>query len=176
MRNISLIGFFTIAILLFGSSYAFGQDTPPPDAPKPQADAGRREGRANLWQTLGLSPEQIQQIRSINQERRPRIETAVRAVREANRHLDEAIYADTVDEAEVNARLRDLQTAQAQLAQLRLASELAIRQVLTPEQIARFRELRQQFNSREGKRPGDADGPDGHRFRRFNQGKPAPPN
>ncbi|HEY2847452.1 MAG TPA: hypothetical protein VGI80_06520, partial [Pyrinomonadaceae bacterium] len=63
-------------------------------------------------------------------------------VREANQALDRAIYADNVDENEVKARLNDLQQAQAEIARIRFTNELAIRRILTPEQLAHFRDLR----------------------------------
>ena len=53
--------------------------------------------------------------------------------------------ADTVSDEEVQARLKEVQAAQAELVRLRFENELAVRKVLTPEQLVRFRELRQRF-------------------------------
>ena len=103
------------------------------------------DGRGNLLRQLGLSREQIEQIRRIQGERGPEIRDAQRRFRQANRALDEAIYADDVNETEVQARLRDVQTAQAEVQRLRYLNELAVRRVLTSEQLVRFRELRDRF-------------------------------
>ena len=59
--------------------------------------------------------------------------------------LDQAIYAEKVDEATVQIRLREFQDAQAEVARIRANTEFSIRKVLTPDQLLRFRELRQRF-------------------------------
>jgi Spy/CpxP family protein refolding chaperone len=127
-------------------SAAHGQDgSPPGDAPQDERDDSRRP---NLLAELGLSREQIQQIRRMNQERRPMMMGAQRRMREANRALDLAIYADTVSDSEFQARLAEFRAAQSELVRLRFESELAVRKVLTPEQLVKFRELRRQLAER----------------------------
>lgn len=109
-----------------------------PDEPP----AGRRP---NLLQELGLSPDQIRAVRQINQERKPVEQAARQRFQDAQRALNSAIYADEVSEADVQARLRDFQAAQADLAKIKFTNELAVRKLLTPEQLIKFRELRQRF-------------------------------
>src|SRR3569623_1379212 len=131
MRKIAL----SIIAIVFLSVGALAQETQPtPD-----------EQRPNLLQQLGLSPDQARQIRQLNQQRKPMIDEAQRRVKEANQALDAAIYADNVDESEVQARLNDLQHAPADIARIRFTNELAIRKILPTEQLGRFRELRRQF-------------------------------
>jgi Spy/CpxP family protein refolding chaperone len=131
-----------ITVLLAFSGAAFGQGAPAQEnSPDEQTDGNR----PNLFAELGLSPEQRQQIRRINQERRPRMIEARMALGEAQRKLDMAIYADGLNEADVQTRLREFQRAEAELARLRFESELSIRKVLTPEQLVRFRDIRRQF-------------------------------
>jgi Spy/CpxP family protein refolding chaperone len=123
---------------------ALGQfDDPAPNRPQ----VGRRGQlkRPNLLRILGLSTEQAQQIRRMNQERKPQVDAAVKRLRDANRALDEAIYSDTVDEGLFQTRLKEASLAQNEVMRLRFQSELAVRKVLTPDQLARFRELRRQF-------------------------------
>jgi periplasmic protein CpxP/Spy len=117
------------------------------DGPQPsdgQRD-GRGEDRPNLLAELGLSPEQVQQIRRMNQERRPTMMQAQRRMHEANQALDTAIYRDAVSDEEFQTRLKEVQTAQSDLARLRFENELAVRRVLTPDQLVRFREIRRRF-------------------------------
>jgi Spy/CpxP family protein refolding chaperone len=68
--------------------------------------------------------------------------------REANRRLDQAIYADNADETEIQARLKDAQAAQAELIKIRSATEFAVRQILTPDQLVKFRDIRRRFMER----------------------------
>ena len=129
---------FTALVAL--GPYGYGQDGPPPED-RPQDE--RR--RPNLFAELGLSPDQLQQIRRLYQERRPRMMEARRKMGEAARNLDLAIYGDSVNEAEVQARLKEFQSAEAELARVRFEGELSVRKILTPEQLVRFRELRRRF-------------------------------
>jgi Spy/CpxP family protein refolding chaperone len=99
-----------------------------------------------MLRELGLSREQIEQIRQVNLERKPLMDEAQRRSRAANRALDEAIYADQLNEAEVEVRLKEAQLAQGELARIRYMNELSVRRILTPEQLTRFRELRRRFD------------------------------
>ena len=131
-----------ITALFAMSAAAYGQVAPSQDgAPDDQTEGNR----PNLFAELGLTPDQREQIRSINRERRPRMIEARMALGEAQRNLDMAIYADVVNESDVRARLKDFQTAEAELARVRFESELSIRKVLTPEQLIRFRDIRRKF-------------------------------
>lgn len=141
MKNILLLTFMSVAFSLT----AFGQDTRPAqpvETPQPNPDV-----RANVLQQIGLAPEQIRQIRRLNMERKPVMDAAQRRLRIANRDLDEAIYSDTSDEALIQERLKEAQLAQADLIRLRSMNEFAIRRILTPEQLTKFRDLRQRFET-----------------------------
>ncbi len=135
--------FLFLAVLAAAASGAYSQDGPP--AGGGSQDERFDERRPNLLAELGLSREQIQQIRRMNQERRPAMMQAQRRMQETNRALDLAIYRDSVRDEEFQTRLKDVQSAQAELARLRFESELSVRKVLTPEQLVRFRELRRRF-------------------------------
>lgn len=140
MKNLGLL----IALVLLTGLVAYAQDG------KTDGNAAQpavRETRADLLRELGLSQDQLRQLRQLNVDRKPRMEEAQRKLREANRLLDEAIYADEVNEADVEARLKDAQQAQADVFRLRSANELAIRRILMPDQLARFRELRKRFET-----------------------------
>ncbi|HSK71202.1 MAG TPA: periplasmic heavy metal sensor [Pyrinomonadaceae bacterium] len=142
MFKFKLIFVSLILMLSFSAANAQeGPDNPPPD----RFDG---QNRPNLMRELGLTPEQVQQIRFINGENRDKMRDAQFRLREAHRNLDQAIYADKVDEQLVRTRLRELVEAQAEIARIRTMTELAIRKVLTPEQLIRFRELRQRFAER----------------------------
>jgi len=133
-----------ILLLLFSTALAPAQVEPTDEMPEPKAERPRQE-RQNLFRELGLLPEQIQQVRRINMETKPLMETAQRRLREANRNLDIAIYTDGARSADVELKLIEFQAAQAEIARLRFMKEFAVRKVLTPEQLTRFRDLRKRF-------------------------------
>ena len=167
MKSIFLFLFVFIGFAAFTPSSA--QDVPPPEDVENEGPPEQR--RPNLLAELGLSIEQMQQIRRINQERRPKMMEARRRMGEAMRNLDLAIYAGSVSEAEFDTRLKEFQAAEAALSRLRFESELAVRRVLKPEQLSRFIELRRQFaekrnqnrqrrmDRRDGIRPSIPEGP-----------------
>lgn len=135
-----------IATLLF-VGLAAGQGNPDEnrssDGQRPGVDP--QDGQANMLRQLGLSRDQIMEVRRLNTSRKPHMENAQARLRQANRALDAAIYADEVNETDFQARLKDVQLAQAEVLKVRFINELAIRRILTPEQLVRFRNMRQRF-------------------------------
>jgi Spy/CpxP family protein refolding chaperone len=140
MRSLAII--FTV-IFLF-SIDAFAQNLKSEDGPRVPNQA------PGVLRQLGLTPAQLQQIRDINIKRRPVMQSAQDRVRDAGRRLDEAIYADVANDAEVQTRLKEFHTAQAEVSRIRFMNEFAIRKVLNAEQLAKFRDLRKQFESNRG--------------------------
>lgn len=132
---------YTILFLFVCVGFTFAQDNS--DENTPNKDG--KQQRPNLLRELDLTPEQVRQIRDINQTNRQEIRAAQQRVLETRRDMDQAIYAEKADEATVQVRLREFQDAQAEAAELRAKLEFSIRKVLTPEQLLRFRELRQNF-------------------------------
>ena len=107
-----------------------------------QTDESRRP---NLLRELGLTPDQIGQLRRLNQEYQPVLRESQRRLRDAKKALDEAIYADRDNEAEIQSRLREVQSAQMEVIKNRTLTERAVRRILTPQQLTKFRNLRGQF-------------------------------
>lgn len=138
------------AVMFCFAAGVFAQETPPPERPQdarfgPPGGPPPEDMRPNILQELGLSREQFQAVRRLNSERKPVEQTARQRFQEANRALNMAIYADSVDEAEFRTRLSEFQTAQAELARIKFSNEMAIRKLLTPAQLIRFREIRRRF-------------------------------
>ncbi len=120
----------------------------------PMAGPNRpRDFRTNALRQLGLSRDQLQRIRRLNRERAPLINTAQMRLREANRALDESIYSDNASDSEFQARLKDFQMAQAEVVKIRFMHEFGVRQILTREQLMRFRQIRRRFE--ESRMPAD---------------------
>lgn len=131
------------------------QNPPPAEAGQEARFAQPGEQRPNLFMELGLTPEQVQALRRINADRKPAEMSARRRFQEANRALNMSIYSDAVDEADFQTRLGEFQAAQAELARIKFTNELAIRRLLTPVQLQKFRELRRRFAQERGRRAND---------------------
>ena len=138
-----------IAIIGVASLSTFGQnggfvEGKPQETRTPVANV-QKDGRQNLLMQLGLSRDQIRQVRMLNQGRRAVMESAQLRVREAARSLDDAIYNDELAESDIDAKVKELQLAQSEITKLRATNEIAVRKILTAEQLIRFRELRDRF-------------------------------
>lgn len=138
---LSLIFTFILTAAAFSSASA--QETTPTDDLKPNQVRPFR-----LIQELGLTPDQIQQIRRINQSRRPIVQAAQMRWREANETLDAAIYSESATEEQIKELTKAAQIAQGELLKERTTTEYLIRKVLTPEQLVKFRELRERVRDR----------------------------
>lgn len=142
MKTILQTTVLSLVVITMSTAVLLAQDGPPTND---ELDDRRANQRPNVLRQLGLNRQQLQQIRQYNMKRRPMMENAQVQFREANRRLDEAIYADELNEAEVQARVKDVQLAQAELIKLRSMNELSIRKILTPDQLTKFRRMRQRF-------------------------------
>jgi len=147
MKKFNLLSLIFTALLLtfFFSTVSAQEESPSSLAPKQNLNQARRP---NLLAELDLSPDQIRQIRLINREKQPLIREAKQRVEEANRNLDAAIYSDVADEAGIKIRLKEEQTARAELSKLKALTEYEVRKTLNPAQLVKFREVRERFRER----------------------------
>ncbi len=123
------------------------QDAPPrPEGAAPPA--GPRD-EISLLRLLNLTPEQIEQLRAIRQQSDLEGRPLMRRLNQARRALDEAIYADDLDENLIRERASEVAAAQAALFRLRTQAELRVRRVLTAEQLQRFRDLRREAQAQQ---------------------------
>lgn len=142
---------FAAMLLIFAFSLVEAQQRPYNNAKQAQSGAAdanqdkRKNRRQKMLAQLNLSEDQIGQIRRINADNKPSMRQAQERLREANRNLDQAVYADDASENEVQTRIRQVTAAQAEVIKIRATTEAAVRRVLTAEQLGRFREIRRQF-------------------------------
>ena len=130
----------SVILLLIGSSPSRAQ-APEQPAPPPQAQENRFSG--DPIRQLNLTPEQREQIRTIREQNREERAAINHRVREANRALEEVLDSDNPDQSQVEKRMKDLSAAQLESMRMRVLTEVKIRQVLTVEQRALLRNLRQ---------------------------------
>jgi Spy/CpxP family protein refolding chaperone len=121
----------SLLFVLTVATFAFAQQQDLPVAPDP-------------IEQLALSPQQRQAIRQIVNENKDERQMTNRRVREANVALDQALDAEPSDENLIEQRINELASAQAAQLRIRIHTEMRIRRVLRPEQIATLRRLRLQ--------------------------------
>lgn len=141
MRRSNILN-LTLFLLLSVFAYSNADAQQPTPEPKGLTDVKRP---VRIMQELGLTREQIQQIRRINAQRQPIMQETQQRLRLANRNLDTAIYAAEPNEQEIQAKMKEVQLAQAEVIKVRTMTEYMIRKVLTPEQLKKFVELRERL-------------------------------
>ena len=159
----------SLALLLFAFSPANVRAQNDSAAPQRETreDGGGHGGRfPGLRQRLNLTPEQLNQIKTIREQNKEEWRTVRQRIHQAQRALDEAIYADQADEAVVEARARDVAEAHSSMARMRALMELKIRRVLTQEQLNTLRTLRQQRAAEREQRMQERGGRPHRRMRR----------
>lgn len=137
---------FAFAILSLFATATRAQD-PAPQQQEEEASSQNNPApndAVGLLMQLNLSPEQVGQMREIQSQSAPQARALNQRLNRARLALDEAIYADSLDEALIGQRAREVAEAQAALVALRARTELRVRRVLTPAQLQTFRDLRQQ--------------------------------
>ncbi len=135
----------TLSLPFFNSSArAFAQEEGAQQNEARPADAGQGGQDGELIRRLKLTPDQIRRIREIRQQSAEEMRLSRQRMLQATRALDEAIYADSVSEAEVETRAHDMSSAQSEVVRLRALTELRIRRVLTPEQLNTLRAIREE--------------------------------
>lgn len=143
MKNAnSLKILFFVFLLTISFSSVKAQETPPTEV---ENSAQIIKARPNLLRELGLTPDQMKAIRRLNMEKKADLQEAQQKAAEARRNLDFAIYSDTANDNEVKLRLDEFQKAQLEVIKIRSMVEYEIRKILTPDQVVRFRQLRQRF-------------------------------
>lgn len=94
---------------------------------------------------LRLTPDQRQAIRRIVADSRIERQTTNRRLREANAALDQALDSEPTDENLIEQRINEVAAAQAAQLRMRIHTEMKIRRILRPDQLATLRHLRLQM-------------------------------
>ena len=144
-RRIAVVVFLALLLFTFSPANVRAQnESVTPQRETRQDGGGHGDRFRGLKQRLNLTPEQLEQIKAIREQNKEEWRSVRQRIHQAQRSLDEAIYADHTDEAMVEARARDVAEAHSAMARMRALMELKIRRVLTQEQLNTLRTLRQQ--------------------------------
>jgi Spy/CpxP family protein refolding chaperone len=110
---------------------------------------GNRPIPMNLLRRIGITQEQLRQIRQIRRNNDDQIVAVGRRLREARRALEQAMIKEPFDEALVKRRAEELAQAQAEAVRLQAEIRAQIRKILTPEQVNRLMELEREYRQRQ---------------------------
>lgn len=94
-----------------------------------------------VFRQLDLSNEQRERLEQLSRRAGNQVPALNRLRRAQSELLDEALYGENFDPQLVEKRANDLASTQAELIKLQARLMSSIRQILTPEQSAKFREL-----------------------------------
>jgi Spy/CpxP family protein refolding chaperone len=152
-KKATTLAWVTLSLLLIifsgaSSVLAQGADAPQPNEDERRTDV-RNRARRDPLRALNLTIDQLQQIRAIREESKDEWRAIRDRLAQAYSALDDAIYADNVNESLIAERAREVGVAQAAVARMRSLTELKIRRVLTPEQLNTLRTMRQQARAEE---------------------------
>lgn len=102
----------------------------------------RRARREAARAEIGLTDEQVSEIRRIHSEARKAAIKRNADLRVARMELDELMAAPTLDESKIAARVKAITELQAAALKERTDSKLAVRKLVTPEQFQKMQQLR----------------------------------
>ena len=103
------------------------------------------------FRELDLTDDQRAQMKSIAQSHRDEFKAAGEKSRAAHDGMQALLEADTIDEAAIRAKSTEVAAAEADVMILNAKVRLESLQILTPEQLAKLKELRS--SRQNGQRP-----------------------
>ena len=107
-----------------------------------------------LGPRLNLTDAQREQLKSIAETNKDEWKALGDRARAAHGALNEAVMAETVDEALIRAKAADVAAVDADLAVASAHARAAAWQILTPEQQAQAKQLQTEMKNRRGQRRG----------------------
>jgi len=146
--KLAIIKCFVIAVVAAVYSINIAAQSPPSMPVKDKESLEYQKPR-DLFRELGLTKEQIDQIRALRSASRDEVSAAQKKLRETGKALDAAIYADLLDEQIIELRITERDQAQAEVSRLKTMNELELRKILTPEQLLKFRNIREMYTKRQ---------------------------
>ena len=132
-----------LILIISAQSRAQTGTQPQPSEPVQAQQQPTQATMADMIGQLGLTPEQIQKWRAINQDLREQQQSANLRLRQARRALADAIESPTPNEELVKQRAREVSDDQAATTQHQALREARILQTFTPEQRVKLREIRE---------------------------------
>ena len=144
-------GVLLVGAIVGGTGVVAAQQGPASPNQPPKAERlltpEDRDAMANIFwhrtqERVGLTDQQVSDIRTLLQNQRTAMRTDVQALMAARRNLRDLLRQQTADPATIQSAATQVKSLQDKLFDQRLQTQLAIRAKLTPEQLSRWVELR----------------------------------
>jgi Spy/CpxP family protein refolding chaperone len=153
------IGIFLLGLITTGTALA-QQPAGPPGPPPRRESVLTPEDRAamgqifwhRLQQKIGLTDQQVTDIRALLDARRTAARADVQSLIAARRDLRKQLDQPTFDPDAIQATATKIKDLQGKLLDARLQTQLALRAKLTPEQWQQWHALRQETGHRWSRR------------------------
>ena len=105
------------------------------------AEVSSEEKKTGLFIQLGLNEEQTKKANALNKVEKLAIKKAKKKFRKARRNYNKA-FDNLVDNVSLETAFNDLQAAKLEVAISRFQQMMKFREILTPEQLKAFHELK----------------------------------
>ncbi len=146
--------------ILTGTAVAFAQSTPPPGPPGPGQHQSMltpedRQAMAQIFwnrmkEQLGLSDDQVSALRTTMQHQRDAMRPNLQALRDARKQLWTAMQDPTATEGDIRNAATQVSNAQNTLFNQRIEGRIAMRKILTQDQLTKWIQLRKDMHPRWG--------------------------
>ena len=141
-----LVGVILLGLVMAGTALAQQAGGPPPQRESILTPDDRAAMGQIFWHRmqarLGLTDQQVTDIRALLDSQRTAARTNVQSLTAARKELRTLLQQPTVDTSAVQAAATQVKTQQAALFDARLQTQLALRAKLTPEQWQQWQTLR----------------------------------
>lgn len=97
--------------------------------------------RVAILRLLNLTPEQMRRVQDVRRRFGPQLERLRQQVQDRRDALRQATYGERLDLTLLEQGIRELIEAESELIRLETQLEVEFRNILTPEQLAQFREI-----------------------------------
>lgn len=132
-----------LAAIFFITSAAYAQ--PMQESQEKQEKQEKREGRGEkkdqLFKELNLTPEQRQQLEENRKAQREEMLSTRKAMEKSHAKLQEAMKDPAVTKSTVEPIVNEMKALQAKMIDGRIDGIFAVKQILTPEQFAKFQQI-----------------------------------
>lgn len=135
MKKIRLV-LIGAAVVMLAVSAGYAQ-------PQGQDKERRGGGKDGIFKELNLTPEQTKKLADNRKAHRDETEKLRAAMKEKQGKLQEALKNPAVTRAAVEPLANDIKSLEAQLVDQRINGIFAVKEILTPEQFAKFQEMTQ---------------------------------